>query len=89
MKTFINFILEAEGVLAKAGSELYFAYSHNTNIKAFEKLDPPAIALGRASVDGYRYTMEQYGDIRPSKKSTVEGVLWSLPKDRETPVNKY
>jgi hypothetical protein len=89
MKTFINFISEDKDDLVGAGNELYFAYSHNTDIKAFEKLDPPAKPLGKASIDGYKYVMEQFGDIRPSKDSTVQGLLWTIPRKRETPVNKY
>ena len=86
MLPFKDFISED---LVQTGDELYFAFGHNTNIGAFEKLDPPAKLLGRASADGYRYVLEQYSDIRLDKDSTIEGVLWSLPKDRESPVNKY
>lgn len=89
MLTFKGFISEDSDSLAGSGNELYFAFGHNTDVEAFKKLDPPAKLLGRASVRGYRLCLEEYSDIRPDKDATLEGVLWSLPKDRETPVNKF
>ena len=86
MQTFKTFIFED---LAGSGNELYFAYGHNTNEKLLEKLSPHAHILGRASVDGYKYVMRQYSDIIKDDNSTVQGILWSIPKDREGPINKY
>jgi gamma-glutamylcyclotransferase len=89
MLTFTKFVSENKDDLVEPGNELYFSYGHNANSKAFEKLDPPAKILGRCSLDGYRYVLEQYSDIRPEEGSTVEGVLWTLPKNKEGPLNRY
>jgi hypothetical protein len=89
MLTFSKFISEQKDNLVTNGNELYFAFGHNTDTEYFEKLDPPAKLLGKASVKGYRLVLEEYCDIRPKDGSVLEGVLWSLPKNREKPINKY
>jgi len=88
MIPFIDFIKE-DSNLVDNDHELYFAFGHNTNVGQMKELDPPAKNLGKASADGYKLSMEQYCDIRPDRGSVIQGVLWSIAKDRETPINKY
>jgi len=64
-----------------ANEILYFSYGHNTNVGEMHKRIPEARLIGRASVHGYKFSLEHFSDIRPDKKSTIEGVLYSIPKD--------
>lgn len=59
---------------------LYFSYGHNTNVSEMHKRVPEARLLGRASVHGYKFSLEHFSDIRPERGSTIEGVLYSIPK---------
>jgi len=86
MIPFSSFISED---LVDSSHELYFAFGHNTNEEHMKELDPPAKNLGEAFANGYKLVMEEYCDIRPEKGSILHGVLWSIPKDREDPINKY
>ena len=89
MLSFLKFISEQKEILSDKDSELYFAFGHNTNTVQMQKMDPPAKNLGKATLDGYKLSMEQYCDLRKQKGAVMQGVLWSIPKDRENPINKY
>ena len=60
---------------------LYFSYGHNTNVGEMHKRVPEARLLGRASVNGYKFSLQHYSDIIKDKKGIVQGVLWAIPKD--------
>jgi len=60
---------------------LYFSYGHNTNIGEMLKRIPEAKLLGRASVYGYKFSLEHFSNIQPDKNSSIEGVLYSIPKN--------
>jgi len=60
---------------------LYFSYGHNTNVGEMHKRIPEARLIGRASVHGYKFSLEHFSDIRPDKNSTIQGVLYAIPKD--------
>jgi gamma-glutamylcyclotransferase (GGCT)/AIG2-like uncharacterized protein YtfP len=60
---------------------LYFSYGHNTNIGEMLKRIPEAKLLGRASVHGYKFSLEHFSNIQPDKNSSIEGVLYSIPKN--------
>ena len=64
-----------------ADKVLYFSYGHNTNVGEMHKRVPEARLLGRASVHGYKFSLEHFSDIRPDKNSTIQGVLYAIPKD--------
>jgi gamma-glutamylcyclotransferase (GGCT)/AIG2-like uncharacterized protein YtfP len=64
-----------------ADEVLYFSYGHNTNVGEMHKRVPEARLLGRASVHGYKMSLEHFSDIRPDKNSTIQGVLYAIPKD--------
>ena len=64
-----------------ADNVLYFSYGHNTNVGEMYRRVPEAKLIGRASVHGYKFSLEHFSDIRPERNSTIQGVLYSLPKD--------
>ena len=78
-----------ENAIAGPGKDYYFAYGHNTNKEQFYKRIPKAQLIGKANLNHYKFSLEQYSDIKPNGSSHVEGVLWKIPKDSEPQLNKY
>ena len=64
-----------------ANNVLYFSYGHNTNVGEMYRRIPQAKLIGRASVHGYKFSLEHFSDIKPDRNSTIQGVLYSIPKD--------
>jgi gamma-glutamylcyclotransferase (GGCT)/AIG2-like uncharacterized protein YtfP len=62
---------------------LYFAYGANMERDAMRTRCPGAVALGTASLRGWRYVIAQgYGSLLPAAGARVHGVLWRLtPRD--------
>ena len=65
-----------------ANEVLYFSYGHNTNVGEMHRRIPEARLLGRASVHGYKFSLEHFADIVPDKKGNIQGVLWAIPSDK-------
>lgn len=89
IKKFSKFVTEQNKPKRILGSEYYFAYGHNTNIEQFHKRIPKAQLIGNAVLPNYRYSLEQYSDIRPDNDSSVHGVLWKIPVGAEPQLDKY
>jgi hypothetical protein len=63
---------------------LYFAYGSNMQCAAMQRRCPGALAIGPASLAGYRFFVgiDGWGSVRPSSGGKVHGVLWRLtPRD--------
>lgn len=63
---------------------LYFAYGSNMQRAAMRGRCPSARAIGKASLEGYRFFVgiDGWGSVRTSPGGIVHGVLWRLtPRD--------
>lgn len=58
----------------------YFSYGHNTNLAQFKKRIPNAKLLGTAMLWGYRFELKHFANIDKDANSSVQGVLYSMPK---------
>ena len=66
---------------------LYFAYGSNMNRSQMAHRCPGSEPIGKATLPGYRFIINQtgYATIVPSGTAWVEGVLWLLkPRHIET-----
>lgn len=61
----------------------YFAYGANMERAAMRTRCPGAVALGAATLAGFRYAIARgYGMVAPQPGARVHGVLWRLtPRD--------
>jgi gamma-glutamylcyclotransferase (GGCT)/AIG2-like uncharacterized protein YtfP len=62
---------------------LYFAYGANMEQDGMRKRCPSAVALGAATLIGFRYVIARgFGIVAPQPGARVHGVLWKLtPRD--------
>jgi gamma-glutamylcyclotransferase (GGCT)/AIG2-like uncharacterized protein YtfP len=64
-------------------TKLYFAYGMNTNPEEMAYRCPRAVALGKATLPGYRLEFKSFATIVPSPGESVEGVLWTITEADE------
>jgi gamma-glutamylcyclotransferase (GGCT)/AIG2-like uncharacterized protein YtfP len=65
-------------------TKLYFAYGMNTNPEEMAYRCPRAVALGKATLPGYRLEFKSFATIVPSPGESVEGVLWTITESDES-----
>jgi len=65
-------------------TKLYFAYGMNTNPEEMAYRCPRAVALGKATLPGYRLEFKSFATIVPSPGESVEGVLWTITDSDES-----
>jgi gamma-glutamylcyclotransferase len=65
-------------------TKLYFAYGMNTNPEEMAYRCPRAVALGKATLPGYRLEFKSFATIVPSPGESVEGVLWTITDTDES-----
>ena len=61
------------------GSQLYFAYGHNTNTKEMLKRIPDATFVCAATLPNYQFTFHRFAGVEKKAGAKVEGVVWLLP----------
>ena len=66
----------------------YFAYGHNTNVEEFARRIPPAVLVGKAYLPNYCLVMREFADVVPKKNEKVWGVLWDVPADWVSELNR-
>jgi hypothetical protein len=70
---------------------LHFAYGSNMNRTLMGRRCPGAVALGTATLAGWRFliTPDGFGSIAPHQGGLVHGVLWRLTLPDLAAINAY
>ncbi len=74
-----------------SGQLLYFAYGADVSREDFVHRCPGADWLGPAKLEGYRFVIGAHGaaTVKPAKDTVVWGVLWLVPADELSSLDKF
>ncbi len=74
-----------------SGQLLYFAYGADISREDFVRRCPSADWLGLARLEGHRFVIDARGvaSVRVEKDTTVWGVLWLVPADELSSLDKF
>jgi gamma-glutamylcyclotransferase (GGCT)/AIG2-like uncharacterized protein YtfP len=67
----------------------YFAYGSNVDPDGMSNRAPNAVALGGATLPGYRLAFDAVATVVPSEDGRVFGALWSVSRDDLRRLDRY
>jgi len=91
-KSFLEF-LETKPPKRRAApiqsADYYIAYGSNLNLEQMKYRCPNAIAVGKATVEGWKLVFRFYADIERSEDSNIEVGIFKITADCERRLDRY